>query len=178
MIFDIIFRPTASFELAVDSKFEMKSALLVIIFSGLFLSTSVFLLTNNLVVSIFSFIANIINWIILGWLLFFFEFIHIKKKTKSSKGFNRSLFIVSELWKINLISYVLVFLGCLILPQLGSGFVFDVVAGIFFVLLIALVISWIFTSSKMLKVVLKISKWKLLVNWIIFMFLNSLISFC
>ncbi|MDD3085615.1 MAG: hypothetical protein PHY04_01680 [Candidatus ainarchaeum sp.] len=177
MIFDIVFHPTNSFESAFNSEFDFKSVLTVIILSGLLLSASVFLLTSSLVFSIISFIINIVNWIVLSGLLFFFEFVHNKKRIKSSsKVFNRSLFVLSKLWKINLIFYSLIFGGCLLLPII-NGILFNVIAGIFFVALIILVISWIIASFKMLKIVLKINKLKLLINWILFMFLNSLISF-
>lgn len=176
MIFDSILYPVNSFELAFNEP-NLKKTFLTIFLAGLFLALSIFLLTSSLVLSILSFLTNFLNWIILGSFLCFFEFVHAKKKAKSSSNsFSKALSVTGVLWKINLVAYALILLSCLILPIL-EGIVFSIIAGLLFILLIILVLFWVINSFKMLKIVFKASKWKLLINWFFLMLLNSLTAF-
>lgn len=175
MLFNTIFHPTSSFESAF-LEHNNKKSLLVVLLAGLFLALAVFLLTFNTIYSIFAFATNILNWIIFSVILFFFEFVHARKKSKATvNGFGKSLSVVGTIWEINLLAYFVMAVGVWLLPNL-SGFLFNLVAGAFFVLLILLGLIWVIASFKMLKVVFKANRGKLILNWIILMFLNSLIA--
>jgi len=174
MIVNTILHPTSSFETAF---FEPKKgkALIVVSLASLFLAIAVFLLTGSLVYSGFAFAINLINWFVFSSVLFFFEFVHAKKKNKKNeKGFLKSASVCGVLWEINLAAYLLLVLGVWCIPFIGVS-LFNIVVGLFFVLLIALVVIWVIASFKMLKVVFGAEKGKLVLNWIILMVLNALI---
>ena len=169
-----VFHPTSSFETAFFESNKQK-AFLKVALAGLFLSLAIFFLTTSIVYSVFAFGINIINWLVFSGVLFFFEFAHSKKKSKkTSDSFWRSACVVGELWGINLIAYLILFIGVWLIP-IFRGLLSNVLIGLLFVLLILLVIVWIIASFKMLKVVFGAQRGKLLLNWIILMFLNSLI---
>lgn len=175
MIFNTIFHPTSSFESAFLEP-NNKKALMVVSLAGLFLAVAIFLLTYNVIYAGFAFVTNFLNWIIFSLILFFFEFVHARKKNKASvNGFAKASSVVGTIWEINLLAYLVMVLGIIILPFV-SGLLFNIVAGGLFVLLILLVIIWVIASFKMLKVVFKAKKGKLLLNWIILMLLNSIIA--
>jgi hypothetical protein len=175
MIFDTVFHPTSSFESAFSSG-NNKKALLTVSLAGLFLSIGIFLLTSNIIYSVFAFFLNIINWVVLSGIVFFFEFVHARKKSKSSvNGFVKSSSAVGVLWEINLLAYFLISLGAGIIP-IFRGFLLNAAIGVLFVLLIFCAVVWIIASFKMLKVVFKAENGKLVLNWIILMLLNSLVS--
>ncbi len=174
MILNTIFHPTSSFE---KSFFEPngRKSMLVVALAGLFLSIAVFLLTTSVVYSIFAFAINIINWFVFSGVLFFFEFIHARKKSKKSdSGFLKSSSAVGTLWEINLFAYFILALGTWLIP-IFSGLMFNIAVGLFFALLILSVIVWVIASFKMLKVVFGAQRGKLLLNWLILMILNGLI---
>ena len=175
MLFNTIFHPTSAFEKAFF-KPDNKKSLLVVSLAGLFLALAIFILTFNTVYSIFAFITNFLNWIIFSVILFFFEFVHARKKTKAAEnGFRKALSVVGTIWEINMVAYVAIIVGVLVILRL-SGFMQTLAVGALFILLILLAFIWLIASFKMLKVVFKAKRWKLILNWVILMILNSVIA--
>lgn len=175
MLFNTIFHPTSAFEKAFFEPNNKKS-LLVVSLAGLFLALAIFVLTFNVVYSIFAFVTNFLNWIIFSVILFFFEFVHARKKNKAAEnGFGKALSVVGTIWEINMVAYIAIIVGSLIVVRL-SGFMFTLAVGALFVLLILLAVIWLIASFKMLKVVFKAERGKLILNWLILMVINSVIA--
>ena len=174
MISETIFHPTSSFEKSFLEQNKRK-AILVVALASLFLSLTVFLLTSSLIYSVFAFIINIVNWFVLSGVLFFFEFVHTKKKSrKSESNFWKSACVIGTLWELNLFAYLVMLLSVWLIPFF-SGLLADILVGLLFLFLILIAVVWLIASFRMLKVVFGVQKGKLLLNWIILMVLNSLV---
>ncbi len=174
MIAETIFHPTKSFEKSFLEQNKRK-AIIVVALASLFLSLTIFLLTSSLIYSVFAFIINIINWFVLSGVLFFFEFVHTKKKNrKNESNFWKSASVVGTLWELNLFAYIVMLFSVWLIPFF-SGLLANILIGVLFILLIIIAVIWLIASFRMLKVVFGMQKGKLLLNWIILMVLNSLV---
>jgi hypothetical protein len=174
MIAETIFHPTRAFEKSFFESNKRKS-IFVVALASLFLSLTIFLLTSSLVYSVFAFMINIVNWFVLSGVLFFFEFVHTKKKgRKGENNFWKCACVIGNLWELNLFAYFVLFLSVWLIPFF-SGLLADVLVGVLFLFLILIAIAWLIASFRMLRVVFGVQKGKLLLNWIILMVLNSLV---
>jgi hypothetical protein len=174
---NVFFAPTKAFQEAFDNP-DVNSSLLIVLLAGLLLGIAVYLVLNDVVSSIFAFATNIIQWVVFSALVWFFEFVHMRKRRRmAGTSFSQCLSVVGKLWVINLAAGVLLFIVALLFPFLGD--LSSLIIGVIFVLAtIVLVIAWIVASFRMLKVVFGIEKGKLLINWIIINLVNGLtISF-
>jgi hypothetical protein len=169
----VFFAPVKVFQSAFDSP-DVSSALSVVLLTGLFLAAAVFLVLGDVVSIIFSFVSNLIQWIVFSALVWFFEFVHVRRRKRmSGTSFSQCLSVVGKLWLINFVLSVLFFAVALAFLLLGEELFF--IAGAVFVLAsIALVIFWIIASFKLLKVVFGVERGKLFVNWVILNIVNGL----
>ncbi|MFA6269460.1 MAG: hypothetical protein WCW13_05090 [archaeon] len=174
MVFSIIFHPTKTFETALEVA-NVSKALIIVLLSGLFFGLAAFFLTAQLVPAIYLFIFAIVQWLVYSAIVWFFEFVHVRKRKKMvGTSFTQCACVVGELWKINLISSILAAFVAFIFP-FSSDALLLVVGSIFMIIIVILVIAWIVASFKMLKVLVGVHKWKLVINWAIINLLNLMI---
>jgi len=174
MILDIFSSPTQAFEMAFyePNMSELKG---VVFLSSFFLSLILFLLSGDLLIAGYMFIINIIQWVILSTIVWFFEFVHVRKKSRlDGPSFMQSAAVASKLWAINIIGYIVVILWILLLPFIGS--VSLVLFPLFVIVLLLVVIAWLISSLKMVAFLCKAKGLKLFINWILLLFLNGIIS--
>ncbi|MCX6803979.1 MAG: hypothetical protein NTY48_05430 [Candidatus Diapherotrites archaeon] len=179
MVAGVIFSPTRAFENAFNNSFSFISVL-VPIFTSLLLALVVFGFIGDAFLAGFFFITGFIQWLIFILVIWFFEFVHIKKRAKlKSTEFRQFVSVVSKLWNINLVGSLLMALIVFVVFRLSQNIVF-VLFPIIIVVMVILAVGWIVASGRMLKVVFGISGLKLLVNWILIMavvvLLNSFVS--
>ncbi|VVB75680.1 Yip1 domain protein [uncultured archaeon] len=175
MVLSVLFHPTEVFK-KVDSSPVLYSPWLVVIIAGIFLAIVGYYASASWLTGVYMFIANIVQWFILTLFVWFFGFIHLRKKRGiAEERFAECAAATGKLWTItlatNLIMAILsVFYGFVTI------FPFNILAMIGVILAIILTIGWIVASYKMLKVVLGINGGKLFVNWILLLILNVVTS--
>jgi len=171
---NVFMNPTKTFEEAFHNP-SIGSALIVVLLAGIFLSLAAYFTTASLIVSVYLFIINLAQWLILSAIVWFFEFIHVRKRKRlPGTEFSQSASVVGKLWVINLAGSVLLAIIAFILPFASTALMF-VLGPLFVLLSLLLIICWIVASFKMLKVVFGKEKWVLLINWIIINVLNVMI---
>jgi len=172
MVFDVIFAPTKSFE-GVFHNPNINSALIVVLTTGLFLGLATFFVTASLLPSIYMFGLNIIQWLVFAGVVWFFEFIHVRKRKRMmGTSFEQCACVVGKLWGINLIASVIIVLIAFCLNFISSVFL-AVLTPFILIIGMILLVSWVVASFLMLKVVLGVSGGKLLINWVIANILNA-----
>jgi len=174
MVTSIFLHPTKAFEEGFHNP-NVESAVIVVVLTALFMALAVYFTMHNLFASVFMFAVNIIQWIIYSALVWFFEFVHVRKRKRMvGADFGQVLSVVGKLWIINLVASFLFLFISLVLPNLGRGLLM-VVGPLILVLLIVVTLSWFVASFKMLKVVFGADRLKLVINWIILNFLNGVV---
>jgi hypothetical protein len=168
---NIFTNPTKVFEESFNNP-SISSALIVVLLAGIFLSLAAFLVTTSWLVSIYFFIINLAQWIILSAIVWFFEFIHVRKRKRlPGNDFSQSASVVGKLWVINLAGSVLLALVAFILPFASDSLMF-ILGPLFLLVSIVLIVCWLIASFKMLKVVFGKEKLVLFINWLIINILN------
>jgi len=181
---NVFMSPTKTFEDAFHNP-DVSSALIIVLLAGVFLSLAAYLTTASWIVSVYLFIVNLAQWLILSAIVWFFEFIHVRKRKRlPGTEFSQSASVVGKLWVINLAGSVLLAIIAFILPFASVALMF-VLGPLFVLVTLILIVCWVIASFKMLKVVFGKERWVLLINWLIINILNvitinfvaSLISF-
>jgi hypothetical protein len=176
MVFNIIFHPTKTFEDAIEEH-NFGSSIIIVLLTSLFLSLSAFFLTASVFWAAYAFAFSLIQWLVFSIIIWFFEFIHVKKRKSVETTFAKCAAVVGRLWEINLIGSILVAAVTFILPIGGRSLMFFVVP-IFLFLGVILLLAWIVASFRMLTVLFGAKRLKLVFNWIIINVLNAImISF-
>ena len=170
----VLFQPTAAFEDAFHNE-NAKGALMVVLLTGLFTALAVYFISANIFTSAFTFLMNIIQWLVFAGFVWFFEFVHVrKKKHLVGVNFSQCLSVVGKLWTINLLAAIVFAFTSYFAPIASAGLVMFL--GILLVLSsLILIVAWLIASFKMLKVVFGAEKLKLILNWIIINLLNGLV---
>ncbi len=176
MVLSVLFHPTEVFKKVVSDS-EGYSPWLVVILAGIFLAIiGYYSSSGNLFSGLYLFIANIVQWFILTVFVWFFVFVHSRKrKGLSEKGFTQSAVATGRLWTLTLATNIIMAIIS-IFYGLVTVFPINVLALIGVIVSIILTLGWIVASYKMLKVLSGISGGKLVVNWIILLILNMLTS--
>jgi len=169
----VLFQPTAAFEDAFHNE-NAKGALMVVLLTGLFTALAVYFISANIFTSAFTFLMNIIQWLVFAGFVWFFEFVHVrKKKHLIGISYSQCLSVVGKLWAINLVGALVFALTALLGPMVSSGLLMFL--GVLFILFsIILTVAWLVGSYKLLKVVLGINGSKLALNWIVLTILYGL----
>ena len=175
MVSSVIFSPTKAFEEAF-SNVNISGAIITVVLSALFLGLAAYWVSANLTAGVYFFISTIVQFLVLCALVWFFEFIHVRKrKMMVGTAFSKIVSVVGKIWLINLIGSIIFALMAFLVTHLNY-FLLEIIGVIALVLTIVLVVAWIVASFRMLKVVLGVARGKLLINWIILNILNALIS--
>lgn len=170
-MFSVLFSPTKSFE---DSFREpsMGSALIVVLLSSLFLALAVFFMTNQLISSAYFFVINLVQWVVLSGIVWFFEFVQVRKRKRmTGTTFEQIASLVGKLWTINLVGSIFLAIVAFILPFVG-GTLMNLLGPTLAIFAILVLLSWLVASFKMLKVAFGAEKWKLLFNWVLVNLIN------
>lgn len=176
MALSVLFHPTEVFK-EVASDTAAHSPWLVVILAGIFLALiGYYVSAGDIFSGIYMFIANLAQWFILTVFVWFFVFVHSRKrKGLSEKGFTQSAAATGKLWTLTLLTNIIMAIIS-IFYGLVTIFPFNVLALIGVIVSIILTLGWIVASYKMLKVLSGISGGKLFVNWIILLILNVVTS--
>ena len=162
----VLFSPTKAFEDAFHNE-NAKGALGIVLLTSLFLAIAGYLVLGNVFASAYLAVGNIIQWFVLAFFVWFFEFIHVrKKKHLVGVSFYQCLSVVGKLWTISLISAIIFVLTAFLTLLFGSGITIFL-AVLLLLSTVVLTIAWLVASFKLIKVVLGVEKWKLVLNWII-----------
>ena len=169
----VLFQPTAAFEDAFHNE-NAKGALMVVLLTGLFTALAVYFISANIFTSAFTFLMNIIQWLVFAGFVWFFEFVHVrKKKHLVGVNFSQCLSVVGKLWTINLLAAIVFAFTSYFAPIASAGLVMFL--GILLVLSsLILIVAWLIASFKMLKVVFGVERGKLFVSWVLINILNGL----
>jgi hypothetical protein len=169
----VFFSPAKAFQSAFSDS-NIESALFVVLVSGLLLGLAVFLLLGNVFSSVFVFVMNFVQWFIFSCLLWFFEFVHVRKRKRLvGTSFYQSLSAVGVLWRINLVYAFCFAVVSLISVYFNPDILF--LAGVLFLFAsLLLLIFWIVASFKLLEVAFGAGGKKIIVNWIVLNLINSL----
>jgi len=174
MLLDVFSSPGSAFESAFHEP-NLSELRVIVLLSSLFLSLILFLLTADPFLAGFMFLINIIQWAVLSSVVWFFEFVHVRRRQRlNSPSFLQSASVASKLWAINIVGYIVIILWILLLPFIGplSTLLFP----LFVLILLLVVLAWLVSSFKMVGFVCKANGFKLLINWVLLLFLNSIIS--
>jgi hypothetical protein len=174
MVFNIVFHPTKTFQSALESP-NMSRAVMIVLLTALFFALAGFFLTAKILPAVYLFIFTIVQWVVYSAIIWFFEFIHVRKRKKmTGTSFAQCASLVGELWKINLISGVLFAVIAFILPFSNSNVLF-IVGAVFIIIALVLLAAWLVASFRMISVLVGVQKWKLIVNWVVINLLNILL---
>ncbi len=173
MCASVLFSPTKAFEDAFHNA-DLKGAFGIVLIAGILMALASYFVLGNIYVSLYFFILNLVEWLIFSGFVWFFEFIHVrKKKHLIGVSYEQCLSVVGKLWAVNLVASLVFAFTAFLGPIVGSGLLMFL--GILFILCsIILTIAWLIASYKMLKVVLGVSGLKLALNWIMLTVLYGL----
>jgi hypothetical protein len=173
MSYSVLFQPTKAFEDAFHNP-NVKGALVIVLLTGLLTSLAVYLISGNLLTTLSSFIVSIVQWLVFAIFIWFFEFIHIRKKKRLlGVTYSQCLSVVGKLWTINFLGAIVFVVTAFFSPMVNSTLLLFL--GVVLILSsVILTIAWILASFKMLKVVFGVEGGKLLINWLIISILNGL----
>ncbi|MFA5931603.1 MAG: hypothetical protein WC821_04825 [archaeon] len=170
-MFNVLFSPTKSFEDAFHEP-SMGSALITVLLSSVFISLAVFFMTSQLIPSAYFFVVNLVQWIVLSGIVWFFEFAHVRKRKKmTGTTFDQIASVVGKLWTINLVGSIFLAIVAFILP-FATANLMNLLGPLLAIFAIIVLLSWLIASFKMLKVVFGVEKWKLLFNWVLVNLIN------
>lgn len=175
MAFSVLTSPSKAFEDAFANPHGGKIALVVLL-TALVSAASSFLFLNNVILAGYFFVSSVISWFALTLVVWFFEFVHIKRR----KGMLGTHFVevasaTAKLWTLNLAGAVLMLIMVLVSTRIADPLL-TIVFFILIALMIIVFIGWLVASAKLLKFVTGSEGAKLLINWIILIILNAAVS--
>jgi|GEM_PF-1866469 len=175
MVLSVLFHPTEVFKKVIAEP-EEYSPWLVVVLAGIFLAIIGYYSSTDILAGVYMFIANIVQWLILTIFVWFFVFVHSRKrKGLSEKGFTQSAACTGKLWTLTLVTNIIMAIIAIFF-RVVTVFPFNVLALIGVIVSLIITIGWLVASYKMLKVLSGIGGGKLFVNWIILLILNVVTS--
>jgi hypothetical protein len=175
MVTSVFLHPTKAFEEGYHNP-NVESAVIVVLITAFLMALAVYFTMGNLFASVFMFAVNIIQWIIYSALVWFFEFVHVRKRKKMvGAEFSQILSVVGKLWIINLVGAAIFAIVAIVLP-ISSKFVLMILGPVLLLALLIVTVAWFVASFKMLKVVFGADRLKLVINWVILNFLNGVVA--
>ena len=174
MAFDVVTSPTKAFESAFERP-RLGVAAVVVLLTAILSALASYIFLSDVMQAGFLLVASLIQWFVFTVIVWFFEFVHVRKRKQlSGTKFSQVASVTSKLWTINLIGSILLVIMALIVP-IGSNLLLAVLLPIVLILFIVLVVGWIIGSVKMLKVVTGAKKGRLFINWLILVILNGVL---
>jgi len=174
MVLSVISSPTKAFESAFHNP-RLGISLIVVLLAAAFFALASFLVFSDALLAAYFFIASLIQWLVFSVLVWFFEFVHVRKRSQlTGTNFFQIASVTSKLWTLNLASSILLAVIAFLLPRISEPLL-TVVFAIVVICAVVLLAGWIVGSIKMLKVVTGASRARLFVNWLILIIINSVI---
>ena len=170
MSFKVFTKPREAFEEAID-KPNMAIALLIVIVTGVLIGIASYAYTASPVAIITAVLVMAVQWLIMSFLLWAFEFMfRSKKKGFKEKSFAEAASAAGTLWMVVLAAAVVFNVAML---SFMAGLV--ILSAVFVIIIIGLFVLFMLASYSMVKVVLEAERGRAIVAWLLLMVLAALI---
>jgi hypothetical protein len=167
MSFNVFTAPTKAFQYEIENP-SVGRSLIFVILTSLVISLLAVMVGGTMEIAGILLITNILQWLVLGIVLWIFEFMFSPKKGKIHElSFKEALSMTGKLWLVMLIASIVLVIG---LPLASVGL--SIIA---FILLVIMVIFLIIDSYIMTKVALDIDTKRALIPWILILIVYSLL---
>jgi len=171
MSYNVFTKPTDAFKEAIERPNVLKGVVIVIL-AGILLSIMGYLATGLVSIAPIIILVNIIQWLVLAIVLWFFEFMLAPKKKgfkATGIGMREILTMTGKQWLIILVAGIIFIIGLF-------GMSNRIVVMIMLIIIAVLIVIWFISLYKMVKVTLECTTGKAIVAWILLIILQSLLT--
>jgi len=169
MSFNVITGATRAYESAIESPNIIIALILVIVGGGL-LGYAGFFITNNVNLVLTNIGMNIVQWILLSLILWFFAFM-FKGKKGTELEFGEIASAVGRFWVLVIVMGIVLSVGALMISSLTG-----LTGLILFAVLLIVGLVMIYSLYKLVKVVLQADRAKAIVVWVLLIIVFGLLS--